>query len=47
MLHWLIAIAGLALVMISVHTWWMERRRRRDRDDFHHLTGARQWWGKR
>lgn len=47
MIHWLIAGAGLALVTLTCHAWLDGRRRRRARNDFRHLTGAPEWWGKR
>ena len=47
MINWLIAVAGLALVTVSLHAWLSDRRHRRERSELRHITGSRPWWGKR
>jgi hypothetical protein len=47
MITWLILATGAALLAVGIYARWLDRRARRDRDRFRHITGARPWWGKR
>jgi len=47
MIGWLILAMLAALAAIVIYAGWLNARARRDRASLRHITGARQWWGKR
>lgn len=47
MIAYLFAILGVFVVTLVCHAWLLERRARRDRAKFRHITGSMPWWGRR
>jgi len=47
MIGWLILAMLAALAAIVIYAAWLNARARRDRASLRHITGARQWWGRR
>jgi hypothetical protein len=46
MIGWLILATLAALLAVVIYARWIDRRARRDRGQFRHITGTRAWWGK-
>lgn len=47
MITLLILTVGAALVVVAIYARWIDRRARRTRKHFQHVTGAKPWWGQR